>query len=339
MLIPVEQTDTLRVSDHEVEDTTFSDIGFKEKQVEEFLRKNIDVVFDEETLLIVGQQVINEARGRSDLIAVDEDGSIVLIEIKRDVADIKGRHEPFESQAIRYAASLATIKDPDDLVDRVFAKYIENHGEEFHRGDLTCSELGRRLLADFLQQNNAGRTFNQRQRIILIASDFDDQTLSAVAWLIKNAVAISAYRITPKKFQDHSFLDASVILPPDSLERFYVDVTASKKPTATGGTVGEARRYLPRMKTLMDWGVVSKGDILVIVNHGNSDAEVVDHATVRYRGENLTFNQRGSKVTGWSSICIYEWAKKKNDNSTLADLRTLKMAENAKSERDDALGT
>jgi hypothetical protein len=35
-------------------------------------------------LLIVGQQVINKEGGRSDLVAVDGEGNVVLIELKRD---------------------------------------------------------------------------------------------------------------------------------------------------------------------------------------------------------------------------------------------------------------
>ena len=111
MLIHIERNGGLKVSDIEVEETTFSDLSLVESQIEEFLRRNIEVVLEEETLLIIGQQVINAARGRSDLIAIDRNGSIVLIEIKRDVADVSYRHKPFEFQAIRYAASLATITE------------------------------------------------------------------------------------------------------------------------------------------------------------------------------------------------------------------------------------
>lgn len=144
MLIPINRDNGLSVCDDEVEEVTFSDLDLGENDVEEFLRKNIEVVFEEsETLLIVGQQVINAARGRSDLVALDENGSVVLIEIKRDVADIRARREPFEFQAIRYAASLAKIADTDDLVDRIFVRYIENHEGEFALGDLTCPELGK----------------------------------------------------------------------------------------------------------------------------------------------------------------------------------------------------
>ena len=88
------------------EAVTFSELGMKENDIEEILRCSIDMLCDdEESMLIVGRQVKNEKLGRSDLTAIDNNGNIVLIEIKRDRKDIENRKEAFEFQAIRYAAS------------------------------------------------------------------------------------------------------------------------------------------------------------------------------------------------------------------------------------------
>lgn len=111
-----------------IELTTFSELNMRESDIEEILRQNVDMFCDdEESMLIVGQQVTNEAYGRSDLTAIDNSGSIVLIEIKRDKADIQGRKEAFEFQAIRYAASCASINDTDELIQNIFASYVEKH--------------------------------------------------------------------------------------------------------------------------------------------------------------------------------------------------------------------
>lgn len=81
-------------------------------------------------LLIVGRQVKNEKNGRSDLTAVDNNGNVVLVEIKRDRRDIEHRKEAFEFQAIRYAAGYATIEKTDELVKKVYAPYIEKYRSE-----------------------------------------------------------------------------------------------------------------------------------------------------------------------------------------------------------------
>lgn len=107
-----------------IEAVTFSELDMKESDIEEILRCSIDMLCDdEESMLIVGRQVKNEKNGRSDLTAIDNEGNIVLIEIKRDKKDIECRKESFEFQAIRYAASYATIENADELVKKVYAPY------------------------------------------------------------------------------------------------------------------------------------------------------------------------------------------------------------------------
>lgn len=72
-----------------VEPVTFSELNMIESDVEELLRTNIDMVCDEEeSMLIVGRQVRNAQHGRSDLTAVDNNGNIVLIEIKKETEKI-----------------------------------------------------------------------------------------------------------------------------------------------------------------------------------------------------------------------------------------------------------
>ena len=64
-----------------LEEITFAELGMKESDVEEILRTNIDMLCDdEESMIIVGQQVKNEKNGRSDLTALDNNGDVVLIE-------------------------------------------------------------------------------------------------------------------------------------------------------------------------------------------------------------------------------------------------------------------
>lgn len=313
---------------------SFKKLGLKEHAIEEFFRKNIEAIFDddEETLLIVGQQTSNAKRGRSDLIAVDGNGRIVLIEIKRDAEDIKLRKEPFEFQAIRYAASYAKIKTPEELVDKVFSPYIEKKEAEFDLKGLTPNEAATRKLKEFLNANKGINAFNRKQRIILIASSFDDQTLSAVAWLVYNNVDISCCTLSPIRINDHIFLQVEKVLPPPSLEDFYVDISEGKSPAqGKEPSTGIKRTNLPKMPQLFEWGILKKGDKLSIRNHDKSEAEVVDAREVMFNGEQLTYNQWGQKVTDWSSICIYDWAVRE-DGKTLGELREDKMAQETESE-------
>ncbi|EJO5348829.1 hypothetical protein NRP93_002965 [Clostridium botulinum] len=326
MLIPVKIEYSIEIEDIEIENANFKSLNLREEHIEEFLRKNIEVIFQDETLLVVGKQVVNKENGRSDLTAVDENGNLVLIEIKRDVEDIRQRKEAFEFQAIRYAASYAKIKTPDDLVDKIFASYIEKYKDEFELGDLTAYEKASRILNDFLEKNNALKTFNSKQRIILIASSFDKQTLSAAAWLIANDVDISCFELSPIKIEDNYFIDINRILPPPALEDFYVEVDDKKRLTYTAKRdTAITRTTFPAMDKLFEWGIIKSGDVVVIKNRDNSEATVIDSKYVDFKGEKLTFNKWGQKVTGWSSIRIYDWVLIKGKDKTLHEMRQDKM--------------
>ena len=245
-----------------IEDLTFSDLNMKEDSIEEILRQNIDMICnDEESLLLVGQQVKNQIQARSDLIAVDQDGNLVLIELKRDKKDIEHRKEALEFQAIRYAASCATIQSTDELIQNLFAPYVEKHREEFGNKELSSNEVARRMLETFLETNNVAK-FNNRQRIILIASEFDEQTLSAVAWLNSNQVDISCYCLIPFKVDNHLLIHSQKILPIADYEDFYIGI----KDKASLGKAPKrdiSRCSLPNIRSLLEWGVVSDGDIIV----------------------------------------------------------------------------
>lgn len=309
-----------------LETVTFSELNLFESDVEEILRSSIEMLCDEEeSMLVVGRQVKNESNGRSDLTAIDNSGNIVLIEIKRDRKDIEARRESFEFQAIRYAASYATIESPDDLVKKVYAPYIEKYRNEFDIGGLTSYELGIRKLNEFLKFNESQNTFNEKQRIILAASDFDEQTLSAVAWLNSNNVDISCFKLIPYRINDQIFLDAEKILPVPEYVDYYVnlmDITVRDEPKRAKSIT---RRSLPKIDALLDWGVVHPGD--VIVAKGREDEAILQaNGNVLADGIEQSMQVWLKKLYGWSSVQTYLFAIQKETGKSLSLIRKEFMA-------------
>ncbi len=310
-----------------VEPVTFSAIEMKESEIEEILRRNIDMLCDdEESMIIVGQQVKNENNGRSDLTAIDNEGSIVLVEIKRDPRDIENRKEAFEFQAVRYAASYATIRDIESLVRKVYGPYIEKHREEFEQMDLTSYELGLRKINEFLRANDTEKSFNKRQRIILAASDFDEQTLSAVAWLNSNGVDISCYRLIPYKLDDKTYIRAERILPVATYDQYYVNLMDRSIPVSAKTDRQMTRRVLPRIDAMLEWGIVKEGDII-----GAKDREdegvLQNSGKVKVAEELLSLQEWLKRVYGWSSVRTYSLAIHKATGKTLSQIREEYMIE------------
>lgn len=335
MIIPIQMDDgvpkRIQLAPNELENLTLRDIGVTEAVLEEFVRLNIGVLFPEgENLLVVGQQSRNIEGGRADLVAIDSAGNMVLIELKRDVGDIVGQREPFEFQAIRYAASYATLKTTQELVQNLYAPYIERHQEEFELSMLSATELAIRRLNEFLATNNATQDFNRRQRIVLIASSYDPQTLSACAWLAKNGIDIRCIEVRPLRHNQQLFFDIDHIIPPRAVDSFFVELATQQGPVSDGmrqAAVSVASRaYLPRMDKLLEWGVVKPGDRVYIRNFPDKAATIVDHVHVSYNGQDMRLNAWGREVTGWSSMNIYDWAVEETSQFTLGQLREAHMA-------------
>lgn len=304
-----------------IEPVTFSELNMTENDIEEILRNSIDMICDEEeSMLIVGRQVRNEKNGRSDLTAVDNNGNIVLIEIKRDRKDIEHRREAFEFQAIRYAASYATIEKTDDLVKKVYAPYIEKYRSEFELGELTSFELGIRKLNEFLQVNDTQKNFNEKQRIILAASDFDEQTLSAVAWLNSNNVDMSCYRLTPYKLNEDLFFYVEKLLPVTNYDDYYVNLMDKSLIATASGEKKIIRRSLPKIDLMLEWGVVKEGDIIVAKGR-DDEGRLLSNGNVMVNGEEKSMQAWLKEIYGWSSVQTYVFAVHKETGKTLSQIR------------------
>lgn len=315
-----------------IEETTFKDLGMKESHVEELLRTNIDVLCDEEdSMLIVGQQVTNESLGRSDLTAIDNEGNIVLIEIKRDKKDIEHRKEAFEFQAIRYAASFATLHTVEEFIQDVYAPYVENHKNEYKDCKThTSVEIAQRELSNFFNGNDLSvEDFNKKQRIILVASDFDDQTLSAVAWLNSNNVDISCYQIILNKINDNVFINMKKVLPVGDYNDYLVNITKPAAFIQKKKASKISRKLLPKIDTLMEWGIVSAGDILISNTPEKSEVVLQKDGSVKTEAnEILTIQQWLKRITGWSAVETYRFTIDKKTGENLSKLREDYMKKN-----------
>jgi len=302
------------------EAVTFSELKMQENDIEEILRGSIDMLCDdEESMLIVGRQVNNEKLGRSDLTAIDNNGNIVLIEIKRDRKDIEVRKEAFEFQAIRYAASYATITSIDDLVNKVYAPYIEKYRNEYEIGELTSTELGIRKINEFLNATGAGSNFNKKQRIILVSSDYDEQTLSAVAWLNSNNVDMSCFKLVPYKIGSEIFIMPEKLLPLTEYDDYYVNII--DKVSTEGKHRGDfTRKSLPKIDAMLEWGIVKAGDIIVAKDKPD-EATLLKNGNVSVNGNKMSMQLWLKELYGWSSIQTYNFAVLKTTGKTLAQMR------------------
>lgn len=140
---------------------------------------------------------------RLDIMAIDTTGKLVIIELKRDVAD-----SFVDLQAIHYAAYCSTLT-LDDVADIAKEYYNNKPKEEKSKENFSKEEMEKKI-KDFIV-NEDFKDLDNQPRIILVANDFKEDTLPAVLWLRDFSVDITCV-----KLQAHQ-LGKKIVITPDVL--------------------------------------------------------------------------------------------------------------------------
>lgn len=201
----------------QLEETTFSTEKLMEPQnIETWIRKNPSIMSegDEDDITIIGNQKTSLTGKRLDLLGIDKFGNIVLVELKRDLAE-----KMTEFQAITYTSSF--IHTTFDEACKIYAEYLERNKTEL--GPLETSDFFGKA-EDHLRRRcdasiNIPEDFNKNQRIILVAGEFSEDLLSAVTWLILKGIKIECIKLELYNHNGELFVYPTRILPtPDISE-------------------------------------------------------------------------------------------------------------------------
>ncbi len=212
-----------------IAEVDFSRLGFQERRdIQEWVSDNPGILGDD--LLIIGKEFsgFDRTSERLDLLAVERDGKLVVIELKRDDTGADAHW-----QAIKYASYLHHA-DADQIVDMLVR----------YDGKITKAEAAERLLqhmgADDLN------ALNYDQRIILASHRFAPEVTSAVLWLNEKAPdenLITCVQLTPyhDSKTDILYVQASTIIPLPGIDNYVVRIgdNAQDNGTSGGGSLGE----------------------------------------------------------------------------------------------------
>lgn len=197
----------------EVQETTFSEHDLKERQhIEEWIRKSPEIL-GEDLLIIAHEYDKFEVNERLDLLAVDKEGNLVIIEVKRDTT---GGNVDF--QALKYASYCVRLS-PQDILE-IYEEYLNVHASLLNAKD---------ELVEFLEveaEEEVNNVLNTNQRIIIVGREIDKRILSVCTWLYENRIDIKCITIKPYKLGDQVIIDADPIIPPYKLEDYYINKKA-----------------------------------------------------------------------------------------------------------------
>jgi hypothetical protein len=209
---------------------SFRELGFRERaHLQEWIARE-PMVLGEELLIIQKEFAgFSDTSERLDLLALDKQGSLVIIENKLDDT---GRDVTW--QALKYASYCSRLTKDD--IRSIYQEYLDRQGSE--------TDAAATLSAFFDDVDYAELSLNKgiSQRIILVAANFRKEVTSTVLWLSNFRVRLQCFRATPFALGDELFLNVEQIIPTKDAEEFSIGL-ADKAKDEVEGLETEARRH------------------------------------------------------------------------------------------------
>jgi len=163
-----------------------------EEQLEDMIVANTKVISDE--WMLIGRQVETEFGGRIDLLAVAPDGSLVIVELKRNRAP-----RDVIAQAVDYASWIAGLK----------AEHIAAIYARFSPGRNLWEDLRGRFGREFDEDS-----LNKSHQIIVVASSLDDSTERMVKYLGERKIPINVLFFQVFAHGNDQFLSRAWLVDP-----------------------------------------------------------------------------------------------------------------------------
>lgn len=200
---------------------TFKELGFTEvAHLQEWIAKMPESLGEE--LLIIQKEFdgFDETRERLDLLALDKQGSLVVIENKLDDS---GRDVVW--QALKYASYCSSLSK-SQVVD-IYQKYLTKYEDG---GD------AKERIVEFLDAGDFEEiVLNEgvSQRLIFVAASFRKEVTSTVMWLLESQIRLQCFKATPYQQGEQLFLTMDQIIPTPEEAEFRVGIAEKTKEAKT----------------------------------------------------------------------------------------------------------
>lgn len=157
-----------------------SELGLVEKDLENWIAKNPELLFSTEQVLVITQSI--KGKSMADILALDADGRVVIVEIKRDWSN-----RETVGQLLEYAAKM-TEKNYEYLEER-YRDYRSRHHEE--KDYVSLIERFIELTDDPTVKPQDIPKRQKGHRICIVAPGSDEGLSRIVEWLKEYGVPIS----------------------------------------------------------------------------------------------------------------------------------------------------
>jgi len=268
----------------EISKTSFKDLGIKETEhIEEWIRKNPEIL-GEDLLIITHQYDKFENDDRLDLLAIDNEGALVIIELKRDKSGSK-----VDFQSLKYCSYCSQLS-PQDIIE-IYKEYLNKYNISDDENS-AVTLIAKHLDLDNNNEDKLNEILNNKQKFILAGKEIDQKILSVCAWLSDNGINCKCISIRPFKEERNNniLIDVNQIIPPYKIEDYYIGT----KKTQNKATIKQPEYIVDFFK-----------NIVVYVNN-NSNLRINYNSRKPYcyinSGSNIRFTLRYLKRNNQFSI-------------------------------------
>ena len=210
---------------------SFSELKLSERyDLQEWIVNNPKILG--ENLLIIQKEFdgFPDTNERLDLLALDENGKLVVIENKLDDS---GKDVVW--QALKYVSYCATLTKSE--ITEIYQRYLTEGNAQDKISEFFDGQDYESIRLNPVEGD---------QRIILVAANFRKEVTSTVLWLRNyHGVDITCVKVTPYKDGDKLYLDAEQIIPMQDIGDYQIRLTA-KKQEETISSKEEATRHKTR---------------------------------------------------------------------------------------------
>lgn len=212
------------------EKTDFASHNIIERRHLEKWVESYPEILGEDLLIITNEyDKFDKTKERLDLLALDKQGNLVVVELKRDDS---GKN--VDLQALKYAAYCSTLT-LDDIIS-IYLQYCNKKSSDLSQEDARKRILGFISNEDFEE-------INDKPRIILASKEFRQEVTASVLWLRKYGLDIKCIKLTPYKVtKERIAIEVITIIPTPEAEDYIIK--AERKESQEGKISVTRKEYL-----------------------------------------------------------------------------------------------
>ena len=185
-----------------------------EERLEEILTKDISIL--DPNLLLIGRQVLTDYGKFIDLLAIDRDGKLIVIELKKDKTP-----REVVAQVLDYGSWIQYLEDDD--IAKIFVSFRKKYFP-----DTELLSLDRAFFEKFNTQKMP-ESLNESHELLIVAAHLDDSTERIINYLTDSGFAINAVFFQFFKDEEAEYLSRAWLIEPTGADVRTTE-TAQKLP-------------------------------------------------------------------------------------------------------------